>query len=86
MKPMFLYCFSTVHRIVNKPYKPRFRTVLALFLGALTKPLFLYGQRMNKRYKPVGAYGFLTQVRFFKPFCAKSNSNSSNTTRTLNSV
>ena len=44
--------------------KPRFRTVLAIFVGALTKALFLYClstvHRVNNPYKPAGSHGFLT--------------------------
>ena len=57
--------------------KPRFRTVLTLFLGAPTRPLFLYGNRMNKPYKPVGSYGFLTWGTFFFNYLRKVNGNSS---------
>ena len=53
--------FSTVNRM----NKPRFRTVLASSFGAPTKPLFLYGYRVNKPYKPAGSYDLLTRGEFF---------------------
>ena len=59
---------STVHRMINRT-KLLFRTVLAPFLGARTKPLFFYCcfstvHRINKPYKPAGAYGFLSFFYF----------------------
>ena len=54
---------STVHRMINRT-KLLFRTVLALFPGARPKPPFFYCfstvHRINKPYKPAGAYGFLS--------------------------
>ena len=42
--------------------KPRFRTVVRLFLGALTQPLFLYGAPYKETapYKNRGFVRFLT--------------------------